>query len=115
MSDFQQYLFSGRLGADPEMKYTGGGKAVVNFSVAINGPGDKSEWRYCEAWEKTAEIINQYFKKGNGIIITNAFLKTEKWEDRDGNKRERLKVVVKEFAFPGGGKKKSDNGDDVPF
>lgn len=118
MSDFEVCLFSGRLGQDPEMKYTAGGKGVVNFTVAINKSKDIVEWRDCEAWEKTAEIINQYFKKGNGIIVTNSYGRTEKWTDNDGVEHKRLKMVVREFSFPGGGKKKSDqNKDDgdVPF
>lgn len=114
MSDFEVIIFSGRLGSDPELKYTAGGKGVVNFTVAINKGKDIVEWRQCEAWEKTAEIINQYFKKGNGIIITNSYGKTEEWKDRDEQKHKRLKIVVKEFSFLGGGKKKTGD-EDVPF
>lgn len=91
----------GRLGRDPEMRYTGSGTAVVNFSVATderwsdkNGERQKStEWHKIVAWSKLAEICNQYLGKGQLVYIEGK-LQTREWDDRDGNKRKTTEIVA---------------------
>ena len=95
----------GHLGKMPEMRYTPAGKAVTTFSVAVNerwGDSEEqkhTEWFNCEAWGKTAEILNQYLKKGSSVYISGR-QQTDKW-DKDGSTHYKVKLVVKEFLFLG--------------
>jgi single-strand DNA-binding protein len=95
----QQYGFMGRLTHDVELRYTPSGKAVCDFSVAVADGKDETLFLNVTAWDKVAEHINQYFKKGKPILVKNARLKNETWEDDDGNKRSKIKVVLNEFPF----------------
>ena len=80
MGSVNKVIILGRLGADPELKYTQDQTPVSNFSVATSvcyksksgEKVDKTSWHRCVAWRKTAEVINQYFKKGNQIILEPA-------------------------------------------
>ena len=116
MRGWENYQCLGNIGADPETRYTGGGKAVVNFQVAVNrvwknDKGEKqeaTEWRRCRAWGRTGEIIAQHLKKGDPILITESRLQREEWE-HDGKKDHATVVVVQAFQFVGGKK------NDVPF
>ena len=98
--------FIGRLGKDPEMRYTPNGKAVVSFSLAVNRDGKKdvSDWIDFIAWEKTAEVIAQYCHKGDLIGVTGA-LQHRSWEDKEGKKHSAHEVRVIRIDFCGGGKK----------
>jgi single-strand DNA-binding protein len=93
---------TGRLGGDPELRFTNNGKAVASFSLAIKQTKEITHWVQCEAWEKTAEFINQYFVKGDGIEIVGS-LKEETWQDKNGGgKRSKLMVRVGQAHFPEG-------------
>lgn len=91
--------FIGRLGRDPEMRYTTNGKAVVSFSLAVNRDGkkDESDWIDFVAWEKTAEVIAQYCHKGDLIGVTGNLQRRE-WE-KDGQKRFAHEVRVNRIDF----------------
>ena len=97
--------FIGRLGGEPEMRYTTSGKAVVSFSLAVNRDGkkDESDWINFVAWEKTAEVIAQYCHKGDLIGVTGN-LQQRSWE-KDGQKRSVHEVKVNRIDFCNGGKK----------
>ena len=99
--------FIGRLGRDPEMRYTTTGKAVASFALAVNRDGkkDESDWINFVAWEKTAEVIAQYCHKGDLIGVTGN-LQQRTWE-QDGQKRTVHEVRVNRIDFCGG--KKNDN------
>ena len=101
--------FIGRLGKDPEMRYTTNGKAVVSFSLAVNRDGkkDESDWINFVAWEKTAELIGQYCHKGDLIGVTGS-LQQRSWE-KDGQKHTVHEVKVNRIDFCGGGKKSAGN------
>ena len=101
--------FIGRLGKDPEMRYTTNGKAVVSFSLAVNRDGkkDESDWINFVAWEKTAELIGQYCHKGDLIGVTGS-LQQRSWE-KDGQKHTVHEVKVNRIDFCGGGKKNAGN------
>ena len=73
--------FIGRLGKDPDMRYTTSGKAVVSFSLAVNRDGkrDETDWIDFVAWEKAAELISQYCHKGDLIGVTGSLYRKE-WE-----------------------------------
>ncbi len=89
---------SGNICKDIELRTTQNGKQVVNFSLAINEGKDKTEFINCIAWEKTAELINQYVKKGDRLSCVGR-LQTRSWE-KDGQKRYATEVVVHQFDFP---------------
>ena len=103
--------FIGRLGKDPEMRYTTNGKAVVAFSLAVNRDGkkDESDWIDFVAWEKTAEVIAQYCHKGDLIGVTGN-LQQRSWE-KDGQKRSVHEVKVNRIDFCGGGKKNDQSAN----
>lgn len=93
--------FIGRLGRDPEMRYTTNGKAVVSFSLAVNRDGkkDESDWINFVAWEKTAEVVAQYCHKGDLIGVTGT-LQQRSWE-KDGQKHSVHEVKVIRVDFCG--------------
>jgi single-strand DNA-binding protein len=107
----------GRLGRDPEMRYTTEGKAVTSFSVAFEeGYGDRKHtcWLKCNAFGKQAEIIAKYCGKGSGILVEGR-LKLDQWEDKKtGEKRSRLGVVLENFTFIGGKSQGGEEGGSAP-
>ena len=66
---YQKIFIVGNLGKDPEMAYTPDGKARTTFSVATSERKDKTAWFRVTAWERTAEIVNQYAKKGQRVLV----------------------------------------------
>lgn len=97
-------VFIGNLTRDPEMKYTIGGKVVCNFGLALNYKvGDKESVTFLEmvAWEKQAELIGEWLKKGSkAAFVTRA--RQESWEDKEtGAKRSKLVFDVQNVEFVG--------------
>ena len=90
-------ILMGRMTRDPELKYTSGGKAFANFSLAVQKLRDGVEFIDCTAWEKTAETIAEYFRKGNRILIQGR-LSVNSYE-HNGEKRRMTRVVVNSFEF----------------
>lgn len=94
-------ILIGRLGRDPELRYTPSGAAVANFSLATdetrtdaNGQRQtRTEWHNIVCWSKLAEICGQYLKKGRLVFIEGR-LQTREWDDRDGNKRRTTEIVA---------------------
>ena len=90
----------GHLGRDPEMRYTPQGTSVTSFSVATSyGKGDskQTEWFNCSAWEKQAELCNQYLQKGSQVYIEGR-IKSREYEV-DGKTRFSLDVSVSQVQF----------------
>lgn len=126
-------ILMGRLTRDPELRRTDSGKAVCNFTVAINngyGEEQRADFVSCVAWNKTAEFVDKYFAKGRMIIVVGR-IQARTWEDRDGKKNYVTEVVASEVAF-GESKKDAatnsaghtaagddftpiDSDDDLPF
>jgi single-strand DNA-binding protein len=102
-------ILVGRLGRDPETRYTSGGQAVANFSVATdesykdrNGERQKrTEWHKIVAWGKQAEIAQQYLKKGSLIFIEGR-IQSREWQDKEGQKRTSFEIVCSNFRMLGG-------------
>ncbi len=102
-------ILVGRLGRDPETRYTGGGQAVANFSVATDetykdkaGERQKrTEWHKIVVWGKQAEIAQQYLKKGSLIFIEGR-IQSREWQDKEGQKRTSFEVVATNFRMLGG-------------
>jgi single-strand DNA-binding protein len=95
-------ILVGRLGRDPETRFTSGGQAVANFTLATdesykdrNGERQKrTEWHRIVLWGKLAEITQQYLKKGMLVYIEGR-IQTRQWEDkRDGQKRSTTEIVA---------------------
>lgn len=113
MANFNKVILAGNLTRDPQLSYLPSNTPVVEFGLAINRrwksqTGEQREevcFVDCQAFARSAEVINQYLKKGQGIMIDGR-LKYDQWEGKDGQKRSRLRVVVDTFQFiggPGGG------------
>ncbi len=97
---FQQTILVGRLGKDPEVKTTSGGKSVATFSVATtSGYGDKqkTEWHNVVTWEKTADAVGQYLSKGSLVFVVGR-IQTRSW-DKDGETKYRTEVVAEKVQF----------------
>ena len=101
-------MIIGRLGRDPEMRYTPSGRPVTTFSVATSRSWNTSdgerrsetEWFNVVAWGSLAEICNQYLVKGQQVYIEGR-LQTRNWEDNDGNKHSSVEVVANEMIMLG--------------
>lgn len=103
---FQNITIVGRLGRDPEMRYTPAGNPVTNFSVATDRKYTKGDekvtetvWFNAEAWGKLAEICNQYLHKGNQVFITGRVKEPRPWMGDDGKPRCQIEVVVETIKF----------------
>ena len=102
-------ILVGRLGRDPETRFTSGGQAVANFSVATdetykdrNGERQKrTEWHKIVVWGKQAEIAQQYLKKGSLIFIEGR-IQSREWQDKEGQKRTSFEIVATNFRMLGG-------------
>lgn len=89
----------GRLGKDPELRYTTSGTPVASFSMAtderwVDSEGNRqtrTEWHRIVVWRRLAEICGQYLKKGKLVFIEGR-LQTREWDDRDGNKRRTTEI-----------------------
>jgi len=99
---YQKVVVVGRLGADPIMRYTPQGKAVVNFSVAVDrytGPGTKdTTWFRVNAWEKQAEAVNEYLHKGD-LCLCEGEVSVSTFEGRDGKARASLDLRARQVTF----------------
>ena len=96
----------GNLTRDVELKSTPSNQPVATFGVAVNRryrtkEGENREetaFVDCEAWGRTAEVMNQYLSKGRPVFLEGR-LKLDQWQDKDGNNRSKLRVVVENFQF----------------
>ena len=102
-------ILVGRLGRDPETRFTGGGQAVGNFSLATdetykdkNGERQKrTEWHRITVWGKQAEIAQQYLKKGS-LVFVEGRIQSREWQDKEGQKRVSYDIVASNFRMLGG-------------
>ena len=113
MRGFSKAIITGNLTRDPELRTTPSGSSVCGLSVAVNrvykdASGAQQEevsFIECSAWGKLGEMIAQYGKKGSGVLVSGR-LSQRSWEDKNGQKRSRVEIVVEDFNFVG-----SNNGD----
>jgi len=102
-------ILIGRLGQNPELRYTPAGAAVANFSLATNekwtdkagNKQEKTEWHRIVVWNKTAELCNQYLQKGREVYIEGR-LQTRQWDDKDGQKKYTTEIVADSVQFLSG-------------
>ena len=106
MANYNRVLLMGNLTRDIELKYTPSNQAVATIGIAVNRrykgkDGDMVEettFVDCDAWGRTAEVMNQYLSKGKPVFIEGR-LKLDQWQDKDGSNRSKLKVVIENFQF----------------
>ena len=94
-------MFIGRLGRDPESRFTQSGKTVVNFSVACSenrGGEEYTDWVNIVAWDKLGEICAQYLQKGSLVYISGR-MQTRKWQDQSGTDRYTTEIVAREMKM----------------
>ncbi len=101
-------ILIGRLGKDPEVKYTPSGAPVAKFSLATDEvfkdrSGEqqrRTEWHNIVAWNKLAEICGEYLTKGKQVYIEGS-IRSRQWEDQAGNKRTSYEIVAREMKMLG--------------
>ncbi len=106
MANFNKVFLMGNLTRDVELKSIAGGQSVARIGMAINRSytlqsGEKREdvtYVDCEAWGKQAEIMAKYLAKGRPVFIEGR-LKLDMWEDKEGKKQSKMRVVVEGFQF----------------
>lgn len=99
-------ILIGRLGKDPDLRYTPAGKAVASFSLATSErwsgqDGEKKEattWHNIVAWGRQAEVLKEYMHKGSQIYIEGR-ISNRSYDDKEGNKKYISEVVVQNFQF----------------
>lgn len=104
---WNQVTVGGNLTRDIEIKYTPSGMAVCDISLAVNERRksgneyiDEVSYVDCTAFGKTAEVMEKYLGKGSSVLIGGK-LKQERWQDKDGHNRSRLKVIVDRMQMIG--------------
>ena len=108
MANLNKVFLIGNLTRDPELRYTPSGTAVASFGIAVNrtwaGQSGEKKEEVCfvdiNMFGRRAEVINEYFSKGNPIFIEGR-LQFNQWETKDGQKRNTLRVVAENFQFIG--------------
>lgn len=109
MSDLNLCQFIGRVGRDPEVRYTADGKAVCNLSIAVtqtwkNKNGERqeqTEWVRASLFDKLAEIAGEFVKKGKQVYVSGK-MTTRKYTDKDGVEKYATEIVVGQLQLLGG-------------
>lgn len=107
MAGINKVILVGRLGRDPEVRYTPSGVTVANFSIATSeewkdkNTGQKqerTEWHRIVAWRRLGEICGEYLRKGKQVYIEGK-IQTRSWEDRDGNKKYTTEIIAQSMQM----------------
>jgi len=109
MSSLNKVMLLGRLGKDPEIKHTEGGKTICKFSIATDetwkgSDGEKQSkttWHNIVVWGKLAEICGQYLSKGK-LVFLEGKIQVREWEDKEGAKRVTTEILVSNMVMCGG-------------
>lgn len=137
MASVNKVILVGYLGGDPELRFTKGGQAVANFSLATSerwtdkesgNKEEKTEWHNIVAWGKLGEICGEFLAKGKQVYIEGR-IESESWEDNDGNTRTKTKITANNMTMLSGGEgghtspestgssqsQRPPDDDDIPF
>jgi single-strand DNA-binding protein len=124
MVGVNKVILIGRLGKDPELRYTPSGQATASFSLATserwndkNGQKqERTEWHNIVVWAKLAELANQYLKKGSSAYIEGR-ITYRSWDGKDGNKRYTTEIVANTIQFlntgAAGAQRENSGGQDT--
>ena len=110
MANFNRVIVAGNLTRDPQLSYTPSNTPVCEFGMALNrrwrdrDGNAKDEVCYLDltAYGRSGEVINQYMSKGRSILVEGR-LRYSQWTNKEGQKRNKLDVIVENFTFLGGG------------
>src|SRR4051794_26857535 len=110
-------ILVGNLGRDPEVRYTPGGQAVANFTVATNDSWtdkagqkqERTEWHRIVVWAKLAELCGEYLSKGRQVYVEGR-LQTREWTNKEGAKQYTTEVVANQVVFLSGGERGQGRG-----
>jgi single-strand DNA-binding protein len=108
VGSLNKVILIGNLGKDPEVRYSQGGTAVANFTLATNESWnnkegqreERTEWHRIVVFGKLADICGQYLKKGKQVYIEGR-LQTRNWDDREGNKKTTTEIVASNMVMLG--------------
>lgn len=121
---YHKLILVGYLGRDPEMRYTPSGTAVASFSVAVNDTfGEKKNtiWFRVSAWDKLAEVCNQYLNKGSQVLVEGRLIADPEtggpkmFERNDKTVGTSFEVTASTVKFLSGAKDEQEEDDEVPF
>ncbi|MEM7133210.1 MAG: single-stranded DNA-binding protein [Chloroflexota bacterium] len=112
---YSKFTLVGRLGQEPQMRYTSNGIPVTNFSIAVNSSWTDSDgqhqeettWFKVTCWRKQAEICSQYLKKGSQVLVEGANMSVEAWIDAEKNAQASMVLTPRRVIFL------SPKGEDV--
>ena len=132
-------MLVGNLGKDPEVRFTGTGKAVARFPLATSDVWndasgqrqERTEWHNVVVWDKQAETCGQYLAKGRQVLVEGS-IRTRQYDDKEGNRRYITEIIAQRVHFLGGGGGRAAEGgrggaeepppgaagaedDDIPF
>ena len=114
MAGVNKVILVGRLGKEPEVRYTPGGVTVANFTIATSDEWrdkdsgemqERTEWHRIVAWRRLGEICGEYLHKGSQVYIEGR-LQTRSWDDREGNKRYTTEIIAQNMQMLGPSTKK---------
>jgi len=116
-SGVNKVILVGNLGKDPEVRYTPGGQAVANFTIATNEAWtdkqgqkqERTEWHKIVVWGKTAENCGEYLSKGRQVYIEGR-LQTREWNNKEGAKQYTTEIVANQVLFLQGGERGQGRG-----
>ncbi len=102
-------MLLGRVGRDPEVRYTGSGRAVTTFTLATShkwkdqdgSEQERTEWHRIVAWGRLGEICGEYLGKGKQVYVEGR-IQSRDWEDQDGNKRTTFEIIASDLILLGG-------------
>ncbi len=109
MANVNKVILIGRLGNQPELRYTPANRAVTELRLAVNRTWtdksgqrqEKTDWFSVEVWDKNAENCERYLAKGREVYVEGR-LTNDEWNDKDGQKRIKTKIVAETIQFIGG-------------
>lgn len=111
----------GNLGADPGLRFTQGGQAVLNMRLATTESyldkdkvrRERTDWHNVVVWGKHGEALTKFLKKGSRVFVEGS-LRTSSYEDRDGNKHYKTEVLARDVIATGGGGERREDGGTAP-
>jgi single-strand DNA-binding protein len=120
-SGVNKVILVGNLGKDPEVRYTPGGQAVANFTIATNEnwtdksgqKQERTEWHRIVVWGKLAELCSEYLSKGRQVYVEGR-LQTREWNNKEGAKQYTTEVVATQVVFLSGGERSQGRGSSRP-
>ena len=105
-ANYNRVILAGNVTRDPQIRYFANDRAVADLGLAVNrrwrdrdgNQQEETTFVDCEAWGRTAELIGQYLSKGRACLVEGR-LKLDQWEDQEGHRRSKLKVVADSVQF----------------